>query len=82
MAFVAMNSPLSLFQVNRVGGKVPMVDFVTILVEIQPFLSNRCRSQDEWPERGVEGLPESALNGCRPDPSRFGRRRTEERIGT
>jgi hypothetical protein len=46
-----MNPSLSLLKVNRVGWEIPMHYGMAIKVEIQPFLPDRGRRQDEWPER-------------------------------
>jgi hypothetical protein len=62
VALVAVNTAFTLLQIDRIGRKVPVDDGVAILMEVEAFLADRCRRQNERPERRVEGRP----NGSRP----------------
>ena len=54
---VAIHTALALFEVDGVGGKVPMHDGVTPPVEIDAFLAYGSGRENEWPERRVERSP-------------------------
>ena len=56
MTLVPVNPALTLFQIDRIGGEVPVVDDVAIGMEIKAFLSDRCCGKDEWAKWRIEGL--------------------------
>ena len=55
-----MNATLALLKIHRIAGKIPVVDPITIGMEIEPLLTNGGGGEDERPERGVEGIPHAA----------------------
>jgi hypothetical protein len=56
MPFKSVYPPFALLKVDWISGEIPMVDPIAIRMKIQAFLAYRCRSKDEWPEGGVEGV--------------------------
>src|SRR4051812_11125671 len=55
MTLEAVHPPFPLFQVNRVGWKIPVCDCMAILMEVEALLPNRCRGKHERPEGTIEG---------------------------
>jgi hypothetical protein len=51
-----VDTTLALFEVNGIGGEVPVDDGVAPEVEVQTLLSDGGGHQNEWPERRVEGV--------------------------
>src|SRR5699024_6588518 len=56
MAFVPVDSSLSLFKIHGVGGEIPMDDSVTVRMEVETFLTHRGACKDKRPERRVEAF--------------------------
>jgi hypothetical protein len=50
VSFVAVDSALTLFEVNGVRWQIPVDDRVAVLVEVEAFLTDRCGREDERPE--------------------------------
>ncbi len=58
-----MDPALALLHVHRVARQVPVDDRVAVGVEVQPFLADGRRGEDERPERRVEGRTDLVLAG-------------------
>ena len=65
-----MYSALSLLQVDRVGGQIPVRDGVAVMMEIESFLTNRSGNHYERPEWRIERRAHPLL--ARSSPSAIG----------
>ena len=59
--FVAMDTALLLFEIDRIARKIPMDQSVAPGVEVEPLLTDGGTGQDERTEGTVEGCPHSVL---------------------
>lgn len=57
MVFVTVDAAFALLHVDRITRQVPVDDAVAIWMEIQPFLPDGCRRQNERLEGGVKCCP-------------------------
>lgn len=46
-----MNAALALLQIHWIARKIPMIDAITIGMEVETFLTDGCRGENERPER-------------------------------
>src|SRR5579885_2272821 len=60
MSLEAVNAALALFKIDRIAGKIPVVEPIAIRMEVEAFLTDGSGGEDEWPERRVEGVPHAA----------------------
>src|SRR5579872_4653348 len=63
MPLIAMDASFPLLQFDRVGGQIPVVNDMTIGMEVETFLTDGCRREDKRPERGVESRLDSLRSG-------------------
>src|SRR5579871_3285420 len=57
MSFEAVNAALALLEIDRIAGKIPVIDPIAVGVKVQAFLTNGSSGKDKRPEGRVEGVP-------------------------